>query len=275
MLRFFAFRAGAGTEEVSDGAYRRTIRGGGILQITDEGGALRTTFWGAAPDDAVVRVRRMFDLDADLVAVAAHLSRDPAMAPLVAARPALRIPGGWDPFEIALRTVLGQQVSVVAARLLNARLVERCGKPLDESPFSALSRVFPTPEAVVDADLSAMGMPGARVATLKAVAAAYLDDPSLFERGDSVEETVARLRRVKGVGEWTAQYIAMRACREPDAFPAGDVGLLRGMADVDGVRPRPADLLARAEAWRPYRAYAAHHIWAADPVEIPSLPRPS
>ncbi len=111
-----------------------------------------------------------------------------------------------------------------------------------------------------------MGMPGARVATLKTVADAVLRDPQLFERGASLDETIARLRALRGIGDWTAHYIAMRACREPDAFPAGDVGLLRGAADASGIRPTPTALLARAEAWRPWRAYAAHHLWAADPA---------
>jgi AraC family transcriptional regulator, regulatory protein of adaptative response / DNA-3-methyladenine glycosylase II len=109
-----------------------------------------------------------------------------------------------------------------------------------------------------------MGMPGARVATLKAVAAAALADPGLFDRTNSIEETVAKLRAIRGVGDWTAHYIAMRACGEPDAFPASDVGLLRGAANVFGRRPMPQALHARAEAWRPWRAYAAHHLWAAD-----------
>jgi AraC family transcriptional regulator of adaptative response / DNA-3-methyladenine glycosylase II len=111
-----------------------------------------------------------------------------------------------------------------------------------------------------------MGMPGARVMTLKTMAAASLTDPELFGRGATLEATLARLRRLRGVGDWTAHYIAMRACREPDAFPAGDVGLLRGAAHGAGKRPTAAALLSRAEAWRPYRAYAAHHLWAADPA---------
>jgi AraC family transcriptional regulator of adaptative response / DNA-3-methyladenine glycosylase II len=108
-------------------------------------------------------------------------------------------------------------------------------------------------------------MPGARAATLKAMARAALDDPALFARGPSIDVTVARLRAVKGVGDWTAHYIAMRACGEPDAFPASDVGLLRGAAG-GGARPLPRELLQRAEAWRPWRAYAAHHLWAVDPM---------
>lgn len=269
MLRFFAVRAIPGVEAVVDGRYCRTIRRGketGVLGVSRSDGGLRAELWlpsGTIPEEVVPRLRDMFDLDADLPAIGRYLSRDSAMAELVALRPQVRIPGGWDPFEVALRAVLGQQVSVVAARALAARLVARCGEDVVEQPFPALSRTFPTPGAVVAADLSNMGMPGARVRTLQSVAAAFTEDPALFHKRASVEETVARLRQIKGVGEWTAQYIALRACREPDAFPAADVGILRGLADTGG-RPTLAAVLERAEKWRPYRAYAAHHIWAHD-----------
>ncbi|MBA2305280.1 MAG: DNA-3-methyladenine glycosylase 2 family protein, partial [Acidobacteria bacterium] len=191
--------------------------------------------------------------------------RDPTMARLVAVRPALRVFGGWDPLEVAMRSIIGQQVSVARARHLNGVLVERCGAALTGAHRSGLARLFPTAAQVVEADLTAMGMPGARAVTLKTVAAAAIDDPALFDRGASLDETVARLRELKGIGEWTAHYIAMRACREPDAFPASDVGLLRGAMEPDGRRPTPSALLERAKAWRPWRAYAAHQLWAADP----------
>jgi AraC family transcriptional regulator of adaptative response / DNA-3-methyladenine glycosylase II len=116
-----------------------------------------------------------------------------------------------------------------------------------------------------------MGMPGARVTTLKTVASAVLAEPRLFDRARSIDETIARLRAIRGIGDWTAHYIAMRACGEPDAFPASDVGLLRGAADATGHRPTPRQLLARAEAWRPWRAYAAHQLWARDASRKRSL----
>jgi AraC family transcriptional regulator of adaptative response / DNA-3-methyladenine glycosylase II len=244
------------------------------LQVSHGGGALQAEFSlpsGDIPPDAEPRLRRMFDLDADMEAIAAYLSRDPSMAVLTAARPMPRIPGGWDPFEIAVRTVAGQQVSIEAARRLNGRLVDRCGETLADCPFPALTRLFPTPQAVIVADLSDMGMPGARVATFRAVAEAVAADSCLFRTGASPEETVTRLRAIKGIGEWTAQYVAMRACRECDAFPAGDAGVLRGLADASGTRPKPADLLRRAEAWRPWRAYAAHCIWAEDEARRAAL----
>ncbi len=206
----------------------------------------------------------MFDLDPDLATINEHLRKDPAMAALADARPAMRVVHGWDGFEVAIRSIIGQQVSVGRARDLNGILVDRCGARL-AAAAAGLDRLFPTPSQVLDADLQRLGMPGARAATLKAIARAALDDPELFSRGPSIEATAARLRAVKGIGDWTAHYIAMRACAEPDAFPASDIGLLRAAAGPDGRRPSPRELLSRADAWRPWRAYAAHHLWAIDP----------
>jgi AraC family transcriptional regulator of adaptative response / DNA-3-methyladenine glycosylase II len=283
-LAFLAQRAIEGVEQVSSGIYRRTIRTDdltGTLEVAHDeaGGALLATVCAgasraspraagrrraAAIEAAIARVRRMFDLDADLPAIAAHLARDPSMAALVAARPALRVFRGWDGFEVAARSVIGQQVTVARARQLNGILVDRCGSDWPGGASGRLRRMFPAAQHVVDANLSAMGMPGARVATLKTVARAALADPRLFDRAGSIDDTIARLRAIRGVGDWTAHYIAMRACGEPDAFPASDIGLLRGAADASGNRPTAGELLARAEAWRPWRAYAAHQLWARD-----------
>ena len=213
----------------------------------------------------VTRVRRLFDLGADIETISDHLSRDPLLAPLVALRPGLRAPGGWDGFELAVRAVLGQQVTVAAARLLASKLVALYGKrlPAGRSGHRDVTHVFPTPERLATADLSALGMPGARREALKALAETAAADPHLFRPFATIEEAIERLRSIRGVGEWTAQYIALRALRETDAFPASDIGLLRGAAAMDGTRPTPASLLRRAEPWRPWRAYAAQHLWAA------------
>ncbi len=214
----------------------------------------------------VVRVRRVFDLGADIETIGAHLSSDPLLAPLVARRPGLRAPGSWDGFELAVRAVLGQQVTVAAARRLAGQLVALSGEalPNDSLDHARLSHAFPTPERLAAADLGAIGMPAARRATLRALAAAAAADPHLFRPFGTVEEAIVRLRAIPGVGEWTAQYIALRALRETDAFPASDIGLLRGAALIDGTtRPTPSGLLDRAEPWRPWRAYAAQHLWTA------------
>jgi AraC family transcriptional regulator of adaptative response / DNA-3-methyladenine glycosylase II len=210
----------------------------------------------------VSRVRRAFDVASDVTLIGAHLAADPLLSPLVAERPGLRVPGAFCAFELAVRAVLGQQVSVAAARQLGERLVRLCGTPVLLGP--ALTRLFPSPAQVAGADLSRLGVPRARASTLAALAQAALADPRLFEPGSSIEDTVAKLRAVRGVGAWTAHYIALRAARDPDAFPASDRGILRGMAACRR-EPVSAEALERhAERWRPWRAYAAQHLWAAD-----------
>jgi AraC family transcriptional regulator of adaptative response / DNA-3-methyladenine glycosylase II len=274
MLAYLRARAIDGVEQVEDEVYRRSVAEGellGTVEIRHEPArdnlAVLVRFPSVrALPGILARVRRVFDVGADIEAIDAHLSQDPFLAPLVARRPGLRAPGGWGGFELAVRAVLGQQVTVVAARQLAGRLVSICGAEVPEAArlHPALSRAFPSPERVAAADLGALGMPGARRATLTALAEAAIADPHLFRTFGTVEEAIARLRQIRGIGDWTAQYIALRALREPDAFPASDIGLLRGAADGAGVRPTPADLLLRAEPWRPWRAYAAQHLWAAD-----------
>jgi len=278
MLAHLKARAVGGVEHVADGIYRRSIGLDGALgsivvahlpECSSIAVTIRFPSIRALPA-IVARARRVFDVGADIETIGAHLSRDPLLAPLVAQRPGLRAPGGWEGFELAVRAILGQQVTVAAARRLAADLVAQFGEPLPEAyrAHPCLSRVFPTPERIAAADLGGLKMPGARKAALKALAEAAVADPQLFRPFGTVEEAIARLRRIRGVGEWTAQYIALRALRETDAFPASDIGLLRGAA-INGTRPTPADLLDRAEPWRPWRAYAAQHLWAADASAAP------
>jgi AraC family transcriptional regulator of adaptative response / DNA-3-methyladenine glycosylase II len=210
----------------------------------------------------IARLRRVFDLAADPLAIGAHLAKDPALAPLVTARPGLRVPGAWDGFEMAIRAILGQQITVAAAVRLAGRLVAAYGEPLAE-PDGALTHVFPTPMALANADLAALGMPRSRAAALSAVAAAVLADPHLFDTNCELDDAILRLKAIRGVGEWTAQYIALRQLREPDAFPAADIGLIRAITKREGRESSSADLLDRANCWRPWRAYAAQHLWAA------------
>jgi AraC family transcriptional regulator of adaptative response / DNA-3-methyladenine glycosylase II len=274
MLAFLRARAVEGVERVAGEAYCRTVLQDGavgtveIRHLADRESldvTIRFPSVRALPA-IVARIRRVFDLGADVATIGAHLAQDPLLAPLIAERPGLRAPGGWDGFELAVRAVLGQQVTVEAGRRLAGQLVRLCGMPVPAAQRSdpALTHAFPTAAQVAATDLTPMGMPNARKAALTALAEAVLADPHLFEPLGSVEETVARLRAIRGVGEWTAQYIALRAVRETDAFPAGDIGLLRGAADRNGHRPSPAELRGRAEPWRPWRAYAAQHLWAAD-----------
>jgi AraC family transcriptional regulator of adaptative response / DNA-3-methyladenine glycosylase II len=210
----------------------------------------------------IARLRRVFDLGADPLAIAAHLAKDPTLAPLVKARPGLRVPGAWDGFELAIRAVLGQQITVVAAARLAGRMVAVYGQRLS-SPGEPLTHVFPRPEVIAAADLASLGMPRSRAAALSAVAAAAVADPRVFDANCGLDDTVKRLRAIRGVGEWTAQYIALRQLREPDAFPAADLGLLRAIAGREGRKHSSSELLDRANAWRPWRAYAAQHLWVA------------
>ncbi|MEB2346724.1 MAG: DNA-3-methyladenine glycosylase 2 family protein [Deltaproteobacteria bacterium] len=269
LLGFLGARAIPGVEAVDGRGYRRTIAAGGATGVVEValaagGGQLAATIRLAAAvprAPLVARLRRLFDLDAPLGPIAATLSADPLLARLVAARPGLRVPGAWDPFELAVRAILGQQVTVAAATALAGRLAAVYGEPLAPgAPAPGL--VFPPPARLAAADLAPLGMPRARAAAIAGLAAAAAADAGLFAEAPSLEAAVARLRRLRGVGEWTAQYIAMRALRAPDAFPPGDTGLLRALATRAG-RPTPAQLLARAERWRPFRAYAALHLWSA------------
>jgi len=272
MLSFLAARAIPGVEVVAGDIYRRTIAIGansGVISVAPAD-KNRVDVAIRFPDIAVLpqiiaRVRRVFDLAADPDRIGAHLSLDPMLAPLVAARPGLRVPGAWDGFELAVRAIFGQQITVLAATRLLGRLVQDHGArlPATASDYEGLSHLFPSPSRIAKADLAALGMPGARALAVTSLARAMAADPALFSRGAGLDEAIAKLRALPGIGEWTAQYIAMRELREPDAFPADDVGLLRAMADRDGVRPSPSELLARAEAWRPWRAYAALHLWVA------------
>jgi 3-methyladenine DNA glycosylase/8-oxoguanine DNA glycosylase len=274
---FLAARAIPGVEEVRPDRYARTISLGhahGTI-VVRPGDPRRNPHALIAtirfPDitalPAIVnRIRRIFDLGADPTIIAEHLSADPQLAPLVAKRPGLRVPGAWDGFELAIRGILGQQITVSAATRLAGKLVAAYGMPLPPSTdpdAPDLRYVFPSPDRINDFNLAAtLGMPGARAAAILAMAATVAANPRLFESGNSLEESVSRLRALPGIGEWTAQYIAMRALREPDAFPAADIGLLRALATAQG-RPTPAELLRRADTWRPWRAYAALHLWTS------------
>jgi AraC family transcriptional regulator of adaptative response / DNA-3-methyladenine glycosylase II len=275
MVSFLRARAILGIETVSSSRYARTIaigdtRGFVVVEPAEEN-CLKATvrFANLRNLPAIIaRVRRVFDLAADPMAIGAHLSQDPVLSPLVVARPGLRVPGAWDGFELAVRAVLGQQITVQAATRLGRKLVLAFGEPFADPAAGeqGLTHVFPTPQQLVQADLGAIGMPQARRMALASLAAGVVADPLIFGPRRSLEEAVAQLRSLAGIGEWTAQYIAMRELREPDAFPAADAGLLRAMRDGHGVRPSPATLLAHAERWRPWRAYAALHLWASEAV---------
>jgi AraC family transcriptional regulator of adaptative response / DNA-3-methyladenine glycosylase II len=292
MLAYLQARAIPGVEVVEKGTYYRTVEIEGSIGTVEvkhlpERQSLDVTirFPNVKFLPAIVaRVRRLFDLGADIQTIDEHLSRDPFLAPLVASRPGLRAPGGWDGFELAVRAILGQQITVVAARRLAGQLVALHGKPVPASARThpGLTHIFPTAKRLASAKSLGLAMPATRQSSLRALAEAAAADPNLFRPFGTIEEAILRLRTIRGVGEWTAQYIALRALREMDAFPASDIGLLRCAAKLDasngsrtngsklngsqlnGSRPTSANLLRRAESWRPWRAYAAQHLWASE-----------
>jgi AraC family transcriptional regulator of adaptative response / DNA-3-methyladenine glycosylase II len=211
----------------------------------------------------VTRVRRMFDLDAEPRTIASALAADPSLRPLVDRAPGLRLPGGWDGFEIAVRAVLGQQVSVAAACTLAARVTERHGHRLETPPAPGLERLFPTPEGLAEADLSGLGLTERRAETVRGVARALLDGRVDLRPERTLDDHVARWSALAGIGPWTAHYLALRALGQADAFPAADL-VLRRVAAGAGSPPLSAGALAeRAERWRPWRAYAVIHLWRA------------
>jgi AraC family transcriptional regulator, regulatory protein of adaptative response / DNA-3-methyladenine glycosylase II len=273
MLAYLRARAIEGMEFVENGIYRRTVSHegeNGIVEVAHapDRNALMVTIQFPcvrALQAIVTRVRHLFDVGSDVDAITSHLAKDTTLAPLIASRPGLRTPGCWDGFELAIRTVLGQQITVEAARQLGSKLVLLCGDPVATASDLRPARTFPSARCVATADLSTLPMPQSRRATLKALAQAAVANPRLFGPGSigSIGESLAQLRAIRGIGEWTAQYIALRALREPDAFPATDIGILRGAASLDGVLLTAPQLIQRAEAWRPWRAYAAQYLWTA------------
>jgi AraC family transcriptional regulator, regulatory protein of adaptative response / DNA-3-methyladenine glycosylase II len=278
LIAFLRARAIPGVEIVENGRYLRTVGMDGFTGSIEvrhlparQSLCVTVRFPRVQSLPAIIsRVRRLFDLGADIETIDAHLSLDPNLAPLIAQRPGLRAPGGWDGFELAVRAILGQQVSVAAARQLAKQLTLSHGERVssDFVSDSRLTHVFPGAQRLALAKSIEVGMPAARQLALKELAETAAADPNLFRPFGTIEEAIARLRRIRGIGDWTAQYIALRALRETDAFPAADVGLLRGAERVDGARPTVPGLLMRSEAWRPWRAYAAQHLWAAGAANI-------
>ncbi len=280
MLAFIRTRALPGVELVDEQSYMR------VFGTTDAPGWLRLSAWsggehalklelhGAQPAQLlplVTRLRRMFDLDADPRVIAATLGASAVLKPLLRKRPGLRLPGGWDGFEIAVRAVLGQQISVAAARTLATRIVQRHGEALNAPMPTGLERLFPTPSQLADADLRTLGVTTARAATIRGIAQALLDGRVDFHPEQTLEGFVARWVALPGIGEWTAHYIAMRALSHPDAFPAADL-ILRRAAAGDGAELSTKALTTVAEAWRPWRAYAVMHLWRAS-SDTPPTPR--
>jgi DNA-3-methyladenine glycosylase II len=270
LLRFFGGRATPGVEAVEDGAYRRAIDWGGdsgtlSVRLHPRKRCVVASIEGPVSrhaDALAIPIARMFDLRADPKKIGADLSADPWLAPLVAAVPGLRVPGAWSGFELVVRAIVGQQVSVKAATTIIGRLVQRAGERIDGHPHENTAWRFPTPAALAAVDLAQIGMPGKRVAALQgfahAVATGDVPVDSDVVDADSLR---AALLALPGIGPWTVEYVAMRAWRDPDAWPAWDLVLMQSIAARDPSLVRPTQQRARTDAWRPWRAYAAMHLW--------------
>ncbi|MBP6011040.1 MAG: DNA-3-methyladenine glycosylase 2 family protein [Alphaproteobacteria bacterium] len=266
LLRFFAARAIPGVDEVEDLTYHRTFAIGrtrGRLAVTPADGALLaevTTTASAAEDLIKEKLRRLFDLDASGKKVATHLRRSERLAPLLKKRPGLRVPGVWDAFELGVRAILGQQVSVAAASTLAGRIAQKFGAEFGKTSSgggSSLTRLFPKPEQLAEVNLNGLGLTTRRAATVTTFAREVARDPTLLSADQPLDAFVERVADLPGFGPWTAHYMAMRM-GHADAFPASDLGVRKALGTTSD-----KEVLRRAEAWRPYRAYATMHLWAS------------
>ncbi|RKF38643.1 DNA-3-methyladenine glycosylase [Paraburkholderia fungorum] len=270
LLRFFGGRATPGVEAVEDGAYRRAIDWAGdsgtltvrlhprkrCIVANIEGPASRHADALAAP------ISRMFDLRADPKKIGRELAADPWLAPLIEAVPGLRVPGAWSGFELVVRAIVGQQVSVKAATTIIGRLVQRAGERIEGHPYEHTAWRFPTPAALAAVDLEKIGMPGKRVAALQGFAHAVASgDVPLDSSVADADSLRAALLALPGIGPWTVEYVAMRAWRDADAWPAWDLVLMQSICARDPSLVRPTQQRTRTDAWRPWRAYAAMHLW--------------
>jgi AraC family transcriptional regulator of adaptative response / DNA-3-methyladenine glycosylase II len=263
MLAYLAARGTPGVESVADGVYRRSIAVNGVaghFEVSQDkaGDALVARVQFEEPRalfHITERIRSIFDLNADCAAIANGLSSDPMLARMVVAQPGRRVPGCWSGFELAVRAILGQQITVKGATTVAGNIARAFGIPCAVS--GSLTHLFPTAEALADADLSRVGLTKARAHTVKALARGVCQGQIQFERIVDPDDFLQRLRLIPGIGKWTSDYIAMRAFADPDAFPSSDLALLRA---VGLATSRQCEQLATR--WRPWRAYAAIYIWA-------------
>jgi AraC family transcriptional regulator of adaptative response / DNA-3-methyladenine glycosylase II len=270
MLAFFRDRAIPGVECVDNGVYHRTIRTGdtcGRISVShaDHGPALKLSVSLSDSRELMPlaeRVRRMFDLDANMPAIHDVLFADPLLEKIIKKLSGIRLPGAWAPFETAVRAVVGQQISVKAARTIVGRIAEKAGPRCHVAGQPELTRFFPTAEELNTCDLGIIGLPAKRTATIKTLSGAVASGEISLQVNENLDTFIRTLTRIPGIGDWTAQYIAMRALSEPDAFPAADLGIIKALQEGDR-QPTTKEVRERAQAWRPWRAYAAIFLWRA------------
>jgi AraC family transcriptional regulator, regulatory protein of adaptative response / DNA-3-methyladenine glycosylase II len=270
LLSFLSTRAVPGVEVVHDGTYRRGVRVTGesstVISLTPDLAndliTLDISVDRGLDHAALVHgARRAFDLDADSEKIDDALARDTALAPIVRRTPGTRVPGTFDPFELVVRAIFGQQVSVPGARTSLARFAARFGKPLDP-PDGEISHLFPTAERVAEISPDDLEMPRGRAEAIQQVGELVASGELDLSGRSRLDETLHTLGEIRGIGPWTLAYVAMRALRDPDAFLAGDLGVRRGF-EMLGLPTTPREVLERAERWRPWRSYAVMHLWYA------------
>jgi AraC family transcriptional regulator of adaptative response / DNA-3-methyladenine glycosylase II len=262
ILAFLAERAIPGVEVVDHRVYRRTIRINGCdgyFEASPDVGrdaiAVRVQIADTRSLYLIVeRIRRLFDLNADWTSIAQSLRTDPALTARILAEPGFRVPGCWNGFELTIRAILGQEITLKDATVLAGQITKSYGSPI--SNVKDLTHLFPTPEVLADAKLEALGLTKERARTIHALARAVRDGEISFDRVVDSDAFLAHLLEIPGIDHWTAQYVAMRALGNPDAFPTGDKGILRAL----GLR-NSCELEERAEAWRPWRSYASMYLW--------------
>lgn len=271
LLEFFAARAVPEVESVEGGCYRRTVTidgQSGVIEVRLDRDKVLLAMHGVATQNiftVVQQCREVFDLDAPVQEITRVLSQDAVLARRLRDNPGVRVPGAWNGFELAVRAVLGQQISVKAATTIAGRLAKVYGEPTKTTGAPGLTRLFPVPERLARARFNNMGITGSRAATLRRLARAVIDGSLSFDTSQDPAAFREALLAIPGIGEWTAQYVAMRALKNPDAFPAADLGLLRAFDAPGQERPRPAQLEELSQGWRPWRAYAALLLWSSAP----------
>ncbi len=268
LLDFLGSRAIPGIEVVEETSYRRTIsldgkKGEFELNFFDDKNVIKLQIH--FPDSKalfkiVERVRRIVDLRANCMEISNHLGQDPFLAPMMAASPGLRVPGAWDGFEIAVRAILGQQITVKAATTLAGRLAKAYGEKWEGTDCDHLTVLFPTAESLSQANFAEIGLTKARSQTIRDMATAVCQGKLTFDGSVDFKTFTEQITEIRGIGDWTAQYIGLRALGEPDAFPAADLGLLKA-ASPENTRISSKDLLEKANPWRPWRAYATMYLW--------------
>jgi AraC family transcriptional regulator of adaptative response / DNA-3-methyladenine glycosylase II len=274
MLAFFAGRATPGVELVTGDTYRRTMSTNGdhgVVEVRPDvrDGYLSLTLKSVNTNalfETVQSAREVFDLDAPVDEISAALGKDKSLRRMLKRYPGIRVPGAWDGFELTIRAILGQQISVKAATTIAGRIAKRYGESLDCDAVQekeGLTHIFPTPERLVRARFNNIGIVSARANTIRAVARAVLDGDVNFDTAQDPDDFCHALKSIRGIGDWTAQYVAMRVLKNPDAFPGSDLGLIKAIRYPERVTPK--ELETMADDWRPWRAYAALLLWSSLP----------